>query len=181
MTIGSITTSTASIGVTQRHAHPAPPSLDSTAERLGMSTDELASAMRSGTTLVDLAAQKGVGKDDLVKSIAADLKANAPADAPPVDDARLTQMATSIAEGKRPGLHHHRPGDESGDQSRETSTLATIASTLGMEDSDLLTALESGTSLPDLASQHGTTMQAILDALTAAAGDGRGIAIDAKA
>jgi hypothetical protein len=88
---------------------PAPPSLDATAKLLGMSTDELDQARASGTTLADLAAGKGVSKDALVASIAADLKANLPQGAAAPSDARLTQLATGIAEGKHThGHHHHR-------------------------------------------------------------------------
>lgn len=47
------------------------------AELLGMSSNDLATKLKGGTTIVDLAAEKDVSRDDAVSAIAAGLKANA--------------------------------------------------------------------------------------------------------
>ena len=105
MTIGSITTSTASAlqGASGSHHRHKPPSLDKTAELLGVSADDLGTELKSGKTLDDIASDKGVSSDDLLSALKTDLKANKPAGAPELSDDQLTQMATGIAAGKGPG------------------------------------------------------------------------------
>jgi hypothetical protein len=123
-----------------------PPSMTNTAKLLGMSEDELRQARRSGTTLVDLAAQKGISKDDLVKSVADDLKADRPADAPALSDDQLTKTAANVAEGKR--AHHHRhakPADsDSGDSGTDPeSELDSLAKALNVDPNELRDHLKS--------------------------------------
>ena len=125
---------------------PPPPKMEGTAKLLGMTTDELQSAQKAGTKLTDLAAQKGVSEDDLVKSIAADMKANKPEGAPELSDAQLTEMATNIAEGTRPqgpppGGHGAHKAD------RAQDNLQSLASELGVNVSDLLEQVDSGAKL----------------------------------
>ena len=101
---------------------PQPPTMDTTAQLLGMSTDDLQSALKSGQTLDDLASAKGVSSTDLTTAIKTDIQANKPAGAPDLSDDQLTQMATNIAAAKGPGGAHRardRAADEpanSGDQ-----------------------------------------------------------------
>jgi len=171
MTIGSVTGANATAGLHQRRFPNPAESLTSTAQLLGISTDDLATALRSGTKLSDLAAEKNVSKDDLVKSIAADLKANAPAGAPALDETQLTHIATNIADGKRPSFHHgrhHRDGESVPDP----PGLSAIASALDMNETDLLDALEKGTNLADLATQKGTTFESLLSTLRNASNTG---------
>ncbi len=121
MNIASLS-STGGVQLQRQQAPPPPPPMTNTAKLLGMSTDELRQAQASGTTLTDLATQKGISKDDLVKSVAADLKANKPDGAPELSDVQLTEMATNIAEGKRPERpgHHHGGHRVQSEQSRAT-------------------------------------------------------------
>jgi hypothetical protein len=58
----------------QRH-HP---SFTNTASLLGLSSTDLTSQLQSGTTLGELAQQKGVSSSDLLASVEKDLQANAP-------------------------------------------------------------------------------------------------------
>ncbi len=76
--------------------------MDAAAAALGMASDEIQAALKSGSTLGDLAAAKGVSTDDLTKALAAALKADKPAGAPELSDDQLTQMASTIVAGKRP-------------------------------------------------------------------------------
>ncbi len=95
-----------------------------------MSTDELRQAQQSGTTLNDLAKQKGVSSDDLIKSITADLKADKPEGAPELSDTQLSDMASNIASGKRP--QGPPPGD------RAQSNLKDLADMLRVDVDTLL-------------------------------------------
>jgi hypothetical protein len=132
MTISSIGSTTVQGYAPPRPPHEPPP-MSNTAELLGMSTDELREAQRSGTTLNDLATQHGVSSDDLIKSITADLKANKPEGAPELSDSQLADMASNIAAGKRPqGPQGPPPGDRAG------SNLNDLADMLGVDVDTLL-------------------------------------------
>ncbi len=171
------------VGQSHGHGHHRPPRLPGTAELLGMTEKELAVARHSGTTLVDLAQAKGITKDDLVKSIVADLRTR-PHRGPERTDEQLTQIATNIAEGTRPGRAHHgrKPGRDDDDPpppagTAPTSPFTAVASALGMKETDLLTALEGGATLPDIAEEHGSSIPALVDLL----GKSTGTAIDTVA
>jgi hypothetical protein len=126
-----------SINATQTYAPPRPrhepPPMTNTAELLGLSTDELRQAQQSGTTLADLASERGISSEDLIKSITPDLKAGKPADAPELSDDQLAEMAGNIAAGKRP----ERPqGPPPGD--RAQSNLQQLADAIGVDVDTLL-------------------------------------------
>ena len=105
-----------------RGPSPAPPSeaLAAAAKVLGMSTDEVTSALQSGSTLKDLAAAKGVSQSDLqdavVKALSDGFAASAPAGTaaaattPSAD--RLQELATHLINGDPPRAHrgHHGGG-----------------------------------------------------------------------
>jgi hypothetical protein len=123
------------------------------AELLDMTTEELRDAQRNGTTLADLAEQKGVSVDDLKAKLAEGLEANAPADAPAGID--FTQMASQIIDGKGPG---GRPGGMMPPQSTGENTASALQSLLestGIDPDqleDLLLSTLNGTSSSDEAS-----------------------------
>jgi hypothetical protein len=162
---------------------PSPPNMDATAGLLGMSSDELQQAQRSGTTLTELASQKGVSKDDLVASITKDLQANKPEGAAELDATQLTQMATNIADGVRPqggpgghGGHHHHGGQAGGD--RAAQNLSALASALGTDTDTLLSKLQSGGDLTDWLSSLRSPTGYGSDATGAVAG---GLQVDTQA
>jgi hypothetical protein len=147
MDITATTAAAASLGVHHRpQGPPPPPKLDGTAELLGMSSDELRTAQRSGTTLSELAESKGVSKDDLVASSAKDMEANKPEGAPELSEARLTEMATNIADGVRAGGPPQGgfgpPPPPRGDRAQEN--LSAVAQALGTDADTLLDKLRSG-------------------------------------
>jgi hypothetical protein len=145
MSITSITSTTQPPAPPHGGPPRTPPALSGTASLLGLSADELRDAQRSGTTPADLAAQKGVSKDDLVKSIAADLEANKPEGAPALSATQLTEMATGIAEGRRPDGPPPPPPGQGGDgQERVQLNAASLAEALGTDVETLLQRLRSG-------------------------------------
>jgi hypothetical protein len=150
MTINPISTTGLSVNA-QSRPHRTPPEMTNTAQLL-VSADELRDAQRSGTTLADLATQKGVSKDDLVKSLASDLKANKPEGAPELPEAQMTEMATNIAEGKRPQGPPPPPrgGDGDRDGDRAAANVSSLAEALGTDADSLLRKLQSGEDLTTL-------------------------------
>jgi hypothetical protein len=178
MTIDSITTTGVAFGA-QSRPHRTPPEMTNTAKLLGVSAEELRDAQRSGTTLSDLATQKGVAKDDLVKSLATDLKANKPEGAPELSEAQLTEMATNIAAGKRPqGPPPGGPGrggPPDGDGDRAQANVSSLAEALGTDAGTLLGKLRSGEDLTTLlrgATGYGSSSSSATASLT------NGLAID---
>ena len=104
MSITSI--SPAASGAPQMHGGPPPgirQAMGSVAEKLGMSSDELESALKGGSSITDLAAKKGVSRDDAVAALAAGLKANAP-QGMAVSDDRATAMAQRMVDGPPAGM-----------------------------------------------------------------------------
>jgi len=155
-----------------------------TATLLGMSADDLRKAQRSGTTLADLAAQKGVSTDDLVTTVAADMKANKPEGAPELSEAQLTEMATNIAEGKRrqgppPPVGGVVAGaDDSDGQARVSMNLSTLAEALGTDADTLVQRLTSGEDLESLLRGATGTSAAYGSSATSAAAVTGGLAVD---
>jgi hypothetical protein len=158
--------------------HPrTPPAMTGTATLLGMSADDLHQAQRSGTTLADLAAQKGVSTDDLVTTLADDLKANKPEGAPELSEAQLTEMATNIAEGTRPpGPPPGAFGDAGDGQARVSMNLSTLAEALGTDADTLVQRLTSGEDLASLL--RGATGTGYGSSATSAATVDGGVAVD---
>ncbi len=68
---------------------------------LGMSQDDVRTALRSGSSLADLATQKGISGDQLTSTISQALQSNG------TSSADTTALANRIANHKGGGHHHH--------------------------------------------------------------------------
>ena len=86
----------------QAQTPPSPPAMTDTAKLFGISTSQLDQDLQSGTTLSSLASQDGVSSSSPTSAIESDLQANAPQGAPAPSGDQLQQMATNIANGRRP-------------------------------------------------------------------------------
>lgn len=143
------------------------------AELLGMSTDDLRAAQKSGKTLDQLAAAKGISHADLVGAIKKGLQQAGAGAAPTAGGAGavagtdpLDQIAENIATGKaNGGGHHHHPRPAAGTNAPDTAMLENVASILQMPAGDVVSALTKGTSLPDLAKQQGVSSDDLLKAV----------------
>jgi hypothetical protein len=144
-------------------------SLSGVADLLGMSTDDVETAQKNGTTLADLAKQKGVSESDLESALAKGLKENAPADAP--SDIDFTQMASDIANGKRPhgaGGHHAGSKPPESNDANSATPLQTLLKSNGINSSEFESLLSGNsnssndsntdfaTQLKNLISQYGS-------------------------
>jgi hypothetical protein len=151
------------------------------ADTLGMTTTELRTAMESGSTLQQLATSKGISHTDLVAAVKAGLEAARPdgASATGATSASagtaatgkvfdLDALAESIASGQRPEGPQGMPPSQQvhGRNSNDQQSLDKLSSLLDMSSDDLVSALRNGTSLSDLASQHGVDANRLLDVLS---------------
>jgi hypothetical protein len=117
--------------------------LSGVADLFGTTTDDLIKRMQGGESLSDLAAAKGVSRDDLLATIKQGLQTNQVTLRPSAD---LDAMAAKVADRKGGAGHRHghagagfQPGSESLHQ-----RVADLSTTLGVSDDELVQALQSG-------------------------------------
>lgn len=134
------------------------------ASLLGMSDDDLRSALQGGrTTLADLATQKGVSQDDLLATVAKGVQDVGP---PPgsgnVDATTIAQQIIDGRGGPPPPGGHHRGGVHDGDADGDMATrLQSLTSALGMDTTSFFDALKSGSTLSDLAGQRNVSQNTL--------------------
>jgi len=168
--------------------------LDSVSTLLGMDSGDLIQGLRSGESLADLAAAKGVSRDDLLAAVTQALSSGTQgltgggvAGSPQgIDPSTLAQQIVD-----RKGLgghrhHHHHHSQQAVDQTSSSASgvsgtfeqaFSELSSALGLSPSDLAQALQAGTSLFDLASERGVSQEAITDVL----GSNQGNLVDTSA
>lgn len=136
--------------------NPMDKAMQGVADLLGMTTEDLRSSQQSGTTLAQLAQQKGVSTSDLTSTLAKGLQQNAPSDAP--SDIDFSKMATDMINGTGPtqsggpmgmqgagGHHHHRHHDSDG-QNNASNDLSSLLDQYGINPSELSSLLSSSSS-----------------------------------
>lgn len=123
--------------------------LSAVADSLGMSTGALKKGLAAGKSLTEIASSAGVGKDDLVATIASTLSSTT-RDGSAVD---TTAMATHIADSTRQAPPP-RPSDAGRGSGGEAPDLGkgidTLASALGISSDNLLQRLTDGSGIRDL-------------------------------
>lgn len=113
-------------GRQHRGGHHMRQAMQAVADTLGMSGEDLKAALKSGKSLAEVASEKGVSHDDLVKTVAAALDKARPAGAPQVD---TTAMAARIVDHKRGEKNERAEGDGDADDlaKRAVSALGAAA------------------------------------------------------
>jgi hypothetical protein len=164
--VPSTSTTAALAAARPPHQGPGPGPFDSVSSLLDMSVDDIASAVRSGTSLDDLAKDKGVSHDDLVAA----LKAGAPQELQGTSqlDGIVAQIASATGTDRPTGPPPPPPpsGVMSGSlTSGQQSTLDALSSLLDMSSDDLQSSLQSGTSLVGLLQDKGIDLSDVAGAL----------------
>lgn len=150
-------------------------SLPTIAGLLNMTEAELQSALQAGQTVADLATEKGVALQTIVDALVAEQKpllqeaVTAGRLTQEQADARLaelqaqlpTQLSTAFTPGMRGGDRGMRGGFGPG------ASLSTIATTLGVTESELMTAFQAGQSVAEIAAEKGIDLNTIIDAIVA--------------
>jgi DNA-binding phage protein len=132
----SSTSAAAATGQAQR-----PDPMANVAKLLNMSSSDLRDALKSGSSLSDVAAKQGVSRDDLLKTISSDLQ-NRPArpgqTAPTSDD--VAAEAAKIADTKGLPQHHghHKHGGASGGITPATTSASTVSAQASTGSVDVL-------------------------------------------
>ncbi|MBX3016104.1 MAG: hypothetical protein KF832_31570 [Caldilineaceae bacterium] len=145
------------------------------AEALGLSEADLQSALAAGETVADLATANDVDLQTVIDALVAAQEAKL---TQAVTDGRLTQaeaderlatyteqLPTRLNSALPSGRSSEGPGQRGGFGLH--GSLATIATALGISESDLQTARQSGQSVADLATANGVALQSVIDAIVA--------------
>ena len=134
-----------------------PASLAVIAKTLGMSEADLLKELQAGKSVADVAKAKNVALDKVVDAIIADRVADMKANLP-----------KQLSEPFRPG-----PGGPAGPGPRGMfggpggASLATVAKELGISEADLLTALQAGKTVADVAKEKNVALDKIVNAIVA--------------
>lgn len=150
-------------------------SLTTMATALSMTEAELQSALQAGKTVADLATEKGVALQTIVDALVAEQKTLLQQ---AVTDGRLTQeqadarvaalaeqLPTQLSTAFTPGMRDGGRGMPGG--FGPGVSLATMATALGISESDLQTALQAGSSVADVATEQGVALDTVINALIA--------------
>lgn len=150
-------------------------SLTTIATALSMTETDLQSALQSGKTVAALATEKGVALQTIVDALIAEQKTLLQQ---AVTEGRLTQaqadarlaalqseLPTRLSTAFTPGMR----GDGRGMLGRFGlgASLTTVATTLGVSESDLLTALQAGKSVADVAAEKNVDLATVSAAIVA--------------
>lgn len=131
------------------------------ARALGMEPADLQKALQDGKTIADLAKDKGVSTDTIINAIVAAYKTSLDL---AVTNGYLTQtQADAILEAVRAFAPTYL------EQSFvRHSPMSVIARTLGLTETELMTALRDGKTIAQLAQEKGVSTETIVNALVAA-------------
>jgi lambda repressor-like predicted transcriptional regulator len=175
--LAAATASTASTtsGTSGTATHRVPGHIEAASEVLGLSTDDIMEALQNGSSLSDLAEEQGVSRDDLVSA----LVEAAPGDMQAMGD--IEGMVSSLVDQTgMPGPAGPPPSGSSGVwgetlTSDQQETIDSLSSLLGTDSTTLLDQLYRGSSLSDLLSDAGVSLEDLADVVQ------DGLFIDASA
>lgn len=121
------------------------------AELLGMTTEELATALRDGATVASLAEERGVEAADIVEALVAD------------SEDEHVERVTDFVNGEYRGHGPAGPG-----RGFRTEGLEAAATAIGISVEDLRSALqEDDATIASVAEANGVDVQAVIDAMVA--------------
>jgi len=157
------------LGQAQEHHHnPMKRLLEPAAKLLGLSPQELHNELRSGKTLAGLASDQGVSRDDLIAAVVQGLQSGPPGFVRNVQRAEqtidLASIAANLVDGK--GFGGPPPPPPASGSDDVSQRLAALTNALGVDANTLFAQLESGTTLNDIASQHGVSSGTLSSILT---------------
>jgi hypothetical protein len=127
------------------------------ADALGLSVKDLGKELRGGTTIADLAKEKGVDVDDLIDKMVAAAVANGR------DEAKARDAITKLVNNGRPDNLRHRPAV----RHAVRGELGAAAGALGMEPSALAQELKDGKTIAQVAQEKGVDVDTVIDAMVA--------------
>jgi uncharacterized protein YidB (DUF937 family) len=136
--------------------------LEAAAEALGISADDLRSALEDGKTIADLAEERGVDVQTVIDAMVADATERIDQRAAEAKE-DLSERISDLVNGEVPD--HPGPGPRGGIR----AGLDAAAEALGISVDDLRSALRDDQTIADVAEEHGVDVQTVIDAMVAEA------------
>lgn len=134
------------------HAGRGPrPALQAAATAIGISVDDLRTALQGGQTIVQVAQAHGVDPNTVIEAMVTQATTH------------LRDRITAVVNGDLP---KHR-GRGIRRAARLRAELPVVATALGVTPDELKTALQSGQSIADIAAAHNVPVQTVIDTLVA--------------
>jgi hypothetical protein len=128
------------------------PKLDAAAKAIGITVDELRTELQAGKTIAAVATEHNVSVDSVIDAMVTEATAN-------LKD-RITDLVNNGLPKPGPGMRFHRFVERHED-------FAKIAGVIGISESDLKAAIQSGQSIAQVAQAHDVDPQKVIDALVA--------------
>lgn len=150
----SSSSSEAPAGPKAHHGHPGP-DLAVAAKAIGISEDDLRSAIESGQTIAQVAQAHGVDPQTVIDAMVA---------------AAQTDLQQNITDFVNNTPQHGPEGHGRGPGHGMGFDLAAAAKAIGISEDDLRSAVESGQTIAQVAQAHGVDPQTVVDAIVADAG-----------
>ncbi len=129
------------------------------AAALGMTIEELQTALQNGQTVEEIAAEKGVDLQAFALAQAKERLAQAVTDGKLTQaeaDTKLAEIQTAIENGDFPGMRGFGPGGHGPRGERD----ADLAEALGMTQTELRTAIQNGQTVEEIAAEKGMDLEA---------------------
>jgi hypothetical protein len=152
--------------------HGPGPGLAAAAGAIGISEQDLFTALRSGQSIAQVAQSKGVEAQKVIDAIVADARTRLAEKVQSGDitqaqaDERLATLDERVTGMvNRTGAFRHGPGGHG--RHGPGPGLAAAAGTIGISEQDLFTALRSGQSIAQVAQSKGVEVQKVIDAIVA--------------
>ncbi|MDQ6795926.1 MAG: hypothetical protein M3067_14150 [Chloroflexota bacterium] len=147
------------------------------AKAIGISETDLLTALNGGKTVADVAKANNVAVQSVIDALVADGNTELAADVASgritqaqadAEKAEITQRATDQVNGSfkgGPGGHDGRGGF--GPNHETVTDTSVVAKAIGISETDLVTALNSGKTVADVAKANNVAVQTVIDALVA--------------
>jgi uncharacterized protein (DUF433 family) len=142
---------------------------EAAAKALGITVDELRTALEDGKSIAEVAKDKGVDKQKVIDAMVAAAEAR-------LDEAKasLPERIAEMVDGTMPaggpgGGHGGGPGGDHGPDGHRGAGLTAAATALGISEEDLRTALQDGKTIAEVAEEKGVDLQTVIDAMVAEA------------
>lgn len=136
--------------------------LATAAEALGISEDELRTALEDGQSIAQVAEAEGVDVQTVIDALVADATTRLEEAITNLPD-RMTELVNREGLPDRPG----GPGGPRGLHGRRGPGLEAAAEAIGITADELRTELQDGSSIADVAAANDVELQAVIDALVA--------------
>jgi hypothetical protein len=144
------------------------------ADALGVTEDELRTELEGGSSIADVATEKGVDLQTVIAALVADATADIDEKlaAGDIDQERADALKANLSERitdlvERDGLRGGPNGEGGFGHRGRLVDLAVAADALGVTEDELRTELEGGSSIADIATEKGVDLQTVIAALVA--------------